>query len=168
MYNLIEYSSNFSETTGSLWFYSKDETTNFDADIANGNNLNSFECKAKLLGNKVAQPNPNNANGIIRNATTAAPLKYLNNFRDHPELISKLNQNLNGQSIMFYLQLVMIIQMLFLILFLLSKILNFAPVVTLSSAEDNQKPSKLLSNGFERSVYWTKYKTKSENKNTTN
>ena len=34
MYNFIEYSSNYSKT-GSLWFYSKDETTNFDADIAN-------------------------------------------------------------------------------------------------------------------------------------
>ena len=34
MYNLIEYSSNDSETTGSLWFYSKDEPTNFNADIA--------------------------------------------------------------------------------------------------------------------------------------
>ena len=27
MYNLIEYSSNYSGTTGSLWFYSKDEIT---------------------------------------------------------------------------------------------------------------------------------------------
>ena len=35
MYNLIEYSSNYSETTGILWFYSKDEATNFDTDIAN-------------------------------------------------------------------------------------------------------------------------------------
>ena len=31
MYNFIEYSSNFSDTTGSLWFYSRDETTDFDA-----------------------------------------------------------------------------------------------------------------------------------------
>ena len=30
MFNLIEYSSNYSETTGSLWFYSKDEVTNFN------------------------------------------------------------------------------------------------------------------------------------------
>ena len=36
------------------------------------------------------------------------------------------------------------------------------------SARDNQKLSKLLSNGFERSVYWNKYKTKHENKNTAN
>ena len=35
MYNLIEYSSNYSETTGRLRFYSKDEATNFNADTAN-------------------------------------------------------------------------------------------------------------------------------------
>ena len=40
-------------------------------------------------------------------------------------------------------------------------------VVTLS-ARDNKKLTKLLSKGFERSVYWNEYKTKSENKNTTN
>ena len=34
--------------------------------------------------------------------------------------------------------------------------------------KDNQKLSKLLSKGFERIVYWNEYKTKSENKNTTN
>ena len=33
MYNLREYSSNYTETTGSSWFYSKDEVTNFNADI---------------------------------------------------------------------------------------------------------------------------------------
>ena len=36
------------------------------------------------------------------------------------------------------------------------------------SAKYNQKLSKRLSKGFERSVYWNEYKTKSENKNTTN
>ena len=49
MYNLIEYSSNYSETTGSLWFYSKDETTDFNTDIANDNNFKSFKYKVKLL-----------------------------------------------------------------------------------------------------------------------
>ena len=38
----------------------------------------------------------------------------------------------------------------------------YVPVVTLS-ARDNQKLSKLLSKGFERSVYWNEYKTKSDN-----
>ena len=60
MYNLIEYSSSYSDTTDSLWFHSKDEATNFNTDIAN----------------TVADGN----GSILRNATIAVPLKYLSNF----------------------------------------------------------------------------------------
>ena len=79
MYNLIAYGSNCSETTGSLWFYSKDEATNFNADIVLDNKFKSFEYLAKLLGNTAAQVD-NAANGILKNATIAEPLKYLTNF----------------------------------------------------------------------------------------
>ena len=51
MYNLIEYSSNHSETAVSLWCYSKEEATSFNVDIANTNNFKSFMYKAKLLEN---------------------------------------------------------------------------------------------------------------------
>ena len=43
----------------------------------------------------------------------------------------------------------------------------YVPVVAFSVI-DSQKLLKLLSKGFEISVYWNEYKTKSENKNTTN
>ena len=43
----------------------------------------------------------------------------------------------------------------------------YVPVVTLS-AIDNQKLSKLLSKGFERSVYWNEHKAKRENRNMAN
>ena len=43
----------------------------------------------------------------------------------------------------------------------------YVAIVTLS-ARENKKLSKLVSRGFERPVYWNEYKTKSENKNTTN
>ena len=43
----------------------------------------------------------------------------------------------------------------------------YVPVVTLSVI-DNQKLSTFLSKRFERSVYWNEYKTKSDNKSTTN
>ena len=43
----------------------------------------------------------------------------------------------------------------------------YVPVLNVST-KDNQKLSKLISIGFERSVYWNRWKTKSENKNTTN
>ena len=59
MYSLIEYSLNYSETTGNLWFSSKDEATNLNADITNDNNFKSFRYKTKLLGNTIAQPAPN-------------------------------------------------------------------------------------------------------------
>ena len=49
MYNSLEYSSDCSDTTGSSQFYFKNETTNFNNDIANTtNNFKSFMYKAKL------------------------------------------------------------------------------------------------------------------------
>ena len=51
MCNLIEYSSNYSETTRSLLFYFIDKATNFNADIADNNNSKPLEYKIKLLGN---------------------------------------------------------------------------------------------------------------------
>ena len=37
-------------------------------------------CNAKLLRNTDVQTAPNNTNKILKNATTAVPLKYLSNF----------------------------------------------------------------------------------------
>ena len=71
MYNPLEYSSKYSDTTGSLWFYSKDEATNF-YNYA----IRSFKCKAKSLGYTVADV----ANGILRNSAINVPLRYLSIF----------------------------------------------------------------------------------------
>ena len=46
MYNLLEYSSNYSDTIGSLWFYFKDGATNFDYDIVADDNFKSFKYKS--------------------------------------------------------------------------------------------------------------------------
>ena len=53
--------------------------------------------------------------------------------------------------------------LILIILFLLSKTNLYVHVVTLST-KVNQKLSKLLIKGFERSVYWNEHKTKSETK----
>ena len=71
MYNLIERSSNCFETTGRLWFYSKDEATSFNADIPNTDDFKYFKYKDTLLGNTAA----NGTNGVLRTATIAIPLK---------------------------------------------------------------------------------------------
>ena len=77
MYNLVEYSPNYTDTTGSLWFYSEDEATDIGIDIENTDDFKSFKYKAKLLGNTVAA---NQNNRILENGTIAVPLKYLINF----------------------------------------------------------------------------------------
>ena len=61
MYNLLEYSSNYFDMTGSLWFHSKDKATNFTANIANVT-FKSFKYKTKLIG-------ISDANEILENAT---------------------------------------------------------------------------------------------------
>ena len=45
MYNLIEYSDNYSKTSGSLWQYYKDDPNN------NLTDSESFKFKVKITGN---------------------------------------------------------------------------------------------------------------------
>ena len=47
MHNLLEYSSNYTDNTGSLWFYSEDDATDFNKDIANIDAFKSFKYMAK-------------------------------------------------------------------------------------------------------------------------
>ena len=49
MYNLIEYSDNYSDTSGSLWQFKRDEVPANDADLT-VNNSKSFKYKAVLVG----------------------------------------------------------------------------------------------------------------------
>ena len=44
MYNLIEYSDNYSDTSGILWNFKRDEITN-KANLTNDDNAPSFKCK---------------------------------------------------------------------------------------------------------------------------
>ena len=66
MYDLIEYSDNYSGTTGSLWQYCKYEPRNPVTDS------NSFKFKLRLLANT-------NERGIA-NAEVAVALKYFSTF----------------------------------------------------------------------------------------
>ena len=69
MYNLIEYSDNYSDTSGTLWQFSRDEIIN-NADVTNDNNSFSFKYKANLIGNtgKNGRKNGVKILEIIRNA----------------------------------------------------------------------------------------------------
>ena len=74
IYNLIEHSSNYSDTTGSLWFYLRNEAADFNADILTAIILNLSV--TKLLGKALVDE----PNGVLRKTTFAMPSKYLSNF----------------------------------------------------------------------------------------
>ena len=95
MYNLIEYSDNYSDTSGSLWNFKRDEIIN-NADVTNDDNAPSFKYKASLIGNT-------ETDGTKKEVKIAVPLKYLSNFWRSLEipLIVKLNFHLHGIKIVF-------------------------------------------------------------------
>ena len=80
MYNLIEYSDNYSDTSGRLWQFERDEppADNADLDVINsGLNSESFKYKAALVGTTAYVAN---GNSFVRNTEIVVPLKYLSNF----------------------------------------------------------------------------------------
>ena len=72
MYNLIEYSDNYSDTSGILWGFRRDDVVN-NADVTNDDNAPSFKYKAGLIGDT-------EENGRKNGVKIAVPLKYLSNF----------------------------------------------------------------------------------------
>ena len=67
MYNLIEYSDNYSKTSGSLWQYYRDDPND------NITQSESFKFKIKITGRTPAA-------GNTKDVEIAVPLKYLSNF----------------------------------------------------------------------------------------
>ena len=77
MYNLIEYSDNYSKTSGSLSQYCKEiPVVDNEGDIVNFNGANAtdtFDFKAKITGQT-------DVDRDIKNVEIMVPLKYLSNF----------------------------------------------------------------------------------------
>ena len=76
MYNLIEYSDNYSKTSGSLWQYCKDipavDNNNAIVNFANNNLTDSFNFIVKMTGQT--------GDDGSKNVEIIVPLKYLSNF----------------------------------------------------------------------------------------
>ena len=145
MYNLIEYRDNYSDTSGSLWDFKRDETDN-NADVTNDINAPSFKYTASLIGNT---GNDGTKNGV----KIAVPLKYFSNFwrsLEMPLINCKVELSLK-----WYERCLLTVANT--ATFKITDAKLYVPIVTLS-AEDNAKLSKLLGEGFKRPVYWNKYK----------
>ena len=82
MYNLLEYSDNYSMTSWSLWNCHRDEVNTFTNETDNNDNMinsnktatrKSFKYKTKMTGKTLVNTRRLNAEFVF-------PLKYLSNF----------------------------------------------------------------------------------------
>ena len=159
MYNLIEYSDNYQDSSATLYQYKRDELPEADAvaDLA-ANNSDSLKYKIKLLGNVTEVAS--DAAGVRRlNVKVVVPLKYFSNFFRSLEMTlinCKIKLNLTwkkecvlstgaGEAV-----------------FIINDTKLYVPVVTLSK-EDNKNFIEQQNKGFQRSIYWNEYKTKEIN-----
>ena len=156
MYNLIEYSDNYQDSSATLYQYKRDEPPD---DINNNltvNNSTSFKYKFNLLGN----PEVDN-NVATLNVKVVVPLKYLSDFfrsLEMPLINCKIKLNLtwkkecvlssnDGNAV-----------------FIINYTKLYVPVVTLSK-EDKKDFIEQQNKGFQRSIYWNEYKLKEQTEN---
>ena len=134
MYNFIEYSDNYSDTSGRLWQFKRDEIEG-DVDLTvNGNhipdNLSLFKYKLSPTTNR----------------------RSLWRSLEMPLINCKVELSLSWDPNFVLSNLVGVLA------FTITDAKLYVSIVTLST-EDNAKLSKLLNEGFKRPVCWNKYKT---------
>ena len=155
MYNLIEYSDNYQDSSATLYQYKRDEPPEANAinDLMT-NTSSSFKYIVELL----CDPD---LDGAIakRSVKVVVPLKYLSNFfrsLEMPLINCKIKLNLTwkkecvlstdaGDAV-----------------FIINDTKMYVPVVTLSK-EDNKHFIEQQNKGFQRFIYWKEYKTKEKN-----
>ena len=110
LYNMVEYSDNYADTTGSLYQYKRPEPRgNNDNNVNLGTALSSFKYQSGLVQKQLTTPNsenvqantdPNfaNAHRIWKNIKIVVPLKYIGHFFRNlklPLINTKLYMELN-------------------------------------------------------------------------
>ena len=154
LYNLIEYSDNYADTTASLYQYKRPEQpkdNNGELAHVTIDNSSSFKYKSNLLKKITPRivaanvdPNIAGANRLWPNAKIVVPLKYISNF-------FRSFLNWTKDSIMSDNAGITAFQ--------ITKTGLYALVVTLNTG-NNKKFSDLLKKGFKRSVFWNQCKSK--------
>ena len=153
LYNLIEYSDNYSDTSGSLQQFKRDEQPidNNGAFInITAENSSSFKYKSKFIGNT----NADGANRKKENVKIVVPLKYLGNFCRYLEM-PLINSKV--EFLLKWYEECILSTSGTAATFKITDTKRYVPVVTLKT-EDNTKLSKLLSKGLKRPIYWNEYK----------
>ena len=156
LYNLLEYSDNYADSSGILCQFKRDEQ-NMTNSGSPGNvtteHSASFNNKSSILGN------PAN-NGVLKISRIVVPLKYLSNVIKSLEILlvnCKIHIELNCSKNCVMTSIAGTTTY---------KITNtklYVRVVTLTS-KGNVNLTKQLNEEFKRPVYWNGYKTKIETK----
>ena len=148
MYNLLEYSDNYEDSTGSLYHFKRSEITTGDSNNADITVANSkpFAYRAGFVGD------------VVNNVELVEPLKYKSNFfrsLEMPLINCKIHLELEWD------------RNCFLcsddgagnnsVTFQITDTKLYAPIITLST-KDTTHLTNLLSEGFKRSIFWNKYK----------
>ena len=188
MYNLLEYSENYSKTSGSLWNYYRDELTD-ETNDDNGPNKNviyskSFKYKTSITGSTYNVPtritgadgNPVSNSNYDRNkrgtkeVEMAVPLKHLRNFWNG---LNMLLVNCEVSLALSWSTNCLIISMERAphggnpavygdspesAAFKIKDCKLYVPVVTLSAENDNKLLEQLKA-GSKRTIKWNKYRS---------
>ena len=155
MYNLIEYSDDYSKTSASLWQYTKDipavNDNNAIVNFSNNNLTDSFNFKVKITGQT--------GDNRTRNVEIMVPLKYISNFW------RTLEMDLINCEITLLLSWSCVIVSTDVAnqnaTFAVTDTKLYVPVVTLSQ-QDHAKLLEQLQSGFKRVINWNKYLPKPE------
>ena len=142
MYNLIEYSDNYSKISGILWQYYKD--------IPNNNLARSESFKHKV---KITGKTPNNGN--TKDVEIIVPLKYLINFWRTLEM-PLINCQVN--LILIWFKDCVITNSTGEGKFAITETKLYVPVVTFST-KDNEKLLQQLKSDFKKTISWNKYES---------
>ena len=142
MYKFIQYSDNYSKTSGNLQQYYRDDP--------NDNITQSESIKSKI---KITGKTP--ATGNTKDVKIIAPLKYLSNFWRTLE-IPLINCEVNR--ILTWSSTCVITNSTGEGRFKITDTKLYVPVVTLST-QDNAKLLQQLKSGFKRIINWNKYQS---------
>ena len=150
MYNLLEYSDNYQDSTGSLYQFKRDEPPDDNANVAN--NTSSLVYKSKLISGT----DDNNVN----NVKLVVPLKYVSNFfisLEMPLVNCKIDLKLTWHKDCMISSVDPAAGQV--VSFMITNTKLYVPVVTLST-KDNNNLKKQLNEGFKRTIYWNQYVSK--------
>ena len=138
MYNLLEYSDNYQDSTGTLYQFKRGEPPDDNAKVAN--DTTSLVYKSKLISGT-------DDNNVV-------PLKYVSNFfrsLEMPLVNCKIDLGLTSHKDCMISSVDAAAGQV--VSFMITNTKLYVPIVTLST-KDNTNLTKKLNDGFKRTIYW--------------